>query len=175
MRRSPALAMALGAAVVFAAAACGRRPESPQATVTQFYTMLDAAGIGRVPDSLQLEALRPYLADTLARALNGARVLRDSSQRASPTEKPPWADGDPFSSLFEGRTATVVKDTRTLGDTALVAVQFTNDRQKPAVVWIDTVVVVSQGGQYRIADIRYGSTWEFGFRGRLLNSLLAQP
>lgn len=161
-------------ATILLLAACGRQPATATEAVTQFYTVLDAVGVHRVPDAAQLKALAPYLGDSLAHVLDHARVLRDSAEKSAPGEKPPFADGDIFSSLFEGRTASVVKDSVARGDTTLVVVQFTNDAQKPAVDWKDTVVVVKQGERFRIADIRYGTAWEFGFRGRLLD-LLTTP
>lgn len=161
-------------ATILLLAACGRQPATATEAVTQFYTVLDAVGVHRVPDAAQLKALAPYLGDSLAHVLDHARVLRDSAEKSAPGEKPPFADGDIFSSLFEGRTASVVKDSVARGDTTLVVVQFTNDTQKPAVDWKDTVVVVKQGERFRIADIRYGTAWEFGFRGRLLD-LLTTP
>jgi hypothetical protein len=151
--------------------ACGRTPTTPTAAVMQFYTILDAIGVRRVPDATQWSSLRPFLADSLAGALAKARIARESAERAAPGEKPPFADGDPFSSLFEGRTSFVVESSIARGDSALVVVRFTNDTQKPAVQWRDTVVVIPDSGSLRIADIRYGTAWEFGYRGRLLELL----
>ncbi|MBY0490684.1 MAG: hypothetical protein K2R93_12655 [Gemmatimonadaceae bacterium] len=176
---SPRIVQLAGRAVLAAALAgsladCGRPAANATEAVTQFYAVLDAAGVHRVPDAAQLTALTPYLADSLAHALDRARAMRESAETSAPGEKPPFADGDIFSSLFEGRTASVVKDSVARGDTTLVVVQFTNDTQKPPVEWKDTVVVVNQGGRFRLADIRYGTAWEFGFRGRLLD-LLTTP
>lgn len=162
-------------AVLLLATACGRTAKSATAAVAQFYTVLDAAGVNRVPDAAQLQAMGPYLTDSLAHALTMARNAREAAEKAAPNDKPPFADGDPFSSLFEGRTSLAVKDSIARGDTTLVVVQFTNDTQKPPVNWKDTVVVVKQGEQFRVADIRYGTAWEFGFRGRLLDLLTANP
>ncbi len=163
------------AAALLVSVACGRTAKTATAAVAQFYTVLDAAGVNRVPDAVQLQAISPYLTDSLAHALTMARNARELAEKAAPNEKPPFADGDPFSSLFEGRTSITVKDSIAHGDTTLVVVQFTNDTQKPPVNWKDTVVVVKQGEQYRVADIRYGTEWEFGFRGRLLDLLTAKP
>jgi hypothetical protein len=137
----------------------------------QFYTVLDALGIRRVPDAVQWQSLRPFIADSLAGALTAARLAQDSAIARAPDEKPPFADGDPFSSLFEGRTAFRIDRTILRGDSAFVLTVFTNDTQKPAVTWTDTVVVLPQGDGHRIADVRYGANWEFGFRGRLLDLL----
>jgi hypothetical protein len=170
MRRSLAV-LVLGAV----AAACGREARAPSIAVSQFYSVLDAAGIHRVPDAAQMPALAPLLADSLRHALETARRTRESSERAAPGDKPPFADGDIFSSLFEGRSTWVVKDSLARGDTTFVLVQFSNETTKPAVTWQDTVVVVAQAQRFVIADIRFGTAWEFGFRGRLLELLTAQP
>lgn len=169
--RARVFCRALGVVATAMLAACGRQAATATEAVTQFYAVLDASGVNRLPDAQQLTALAPYLGDSLVARLDRARALRDSAEKAAPDEKPPFADGDIFSSLFEGRTASVVKDSVTRGDTTLVVVQFTNDQEKPAVDWKDTVVVVQQGARFRIVDIRYGATWEFGFHGRLLDML----
>jgi hypothetical protein len=155
-------------------AACARGPSTPATAVMQFYTVLDALGIRRVPDPVQWQSLRPFIADSLAKALTHARQMRDSARMRAPGDKPPFADGDPFSSLFEGRTSFRVDSTITRGDSALVVTIFTNDTQKPAVTWTDTVVVLKQGDMHRVADVRYGTEWEFGYRGRLIELLLAR-
>lgn len=155
-------------------AACARGPSTPATAVMQFYTILDALGIRRVPDPVQWQSLRPFIADSLAGALTQARLMRDSARMRAPQDKPPFADGDPFSSLFEGRTSFRVDSTITRGDSALVVTIFTNDTQKPAVTWTDTVVVLKQGDMHRVADVRYGTEWEFGYRGRLIDLLLAR-
>lgn len=145
--------------------------KTPAHAAVQLYAMLDALGVQTVPDSLSLTALRPFLSDSLADALAHADQARREATRERPDEKPVFADGDPFSSLFEGRTSARPDTTITHGDTALVVMAFTNNTQRPAVNWRDTVVVTREQGRYVVADIRYGTTWEFGFTGRLLDLL----
>lgn len=147
--------------------------KTPAHAAVQLYAMLDALGVQTVPDSLSLTALRPFLSDSLADALAHADQARRTAARERPDEKPVFADGDPFSSLFEGRTSARPDTTITQGDTALVVMTFTNTTQRPAVNWRDTVVVTRERGRYVVADIRYGTTWEFGFTGRLLTILRA--
>lgn len=62
------------------------------------------------------------------------------------------------------------------GDSAFVTVAFTNTEQKPPVSWADTVVLVKvmppaekapTTPVWRVADLRYGTDWEFGYRGTL--------
>lgn len=141
----------------------------------QLYAMLDALGVQGLPDEEALRALRPFLTDSLADALAQADVARRTAAAQAPEEKPPLADGDPFSSLFEGRTDARPDTVLTRGDTALVVMAFSNTTQRPAVHWGDTVVVTPAKGRLVVADIRYGAGWEFGFTGRLLEVLHRVP
>jgi hypothetical protein len=160
---------------VAAAASCrDRAPDTPATTVVQFYTMLDALGVHAIPEQTALTSLRPFVADSLASLLDAARQLRDSSAKAMPDEKPPFADGDPFSSLFEGRSTWTPAKTITVGDTALVVTTFTYAATPPTVTWSDTVVVTREHERFVVADIRYGTNWDFGFRGRLRELLAAR-
>jgi hypothetical protein len=139
--------------------------------VEQWYAVLDALGTHTVPEPTALEALRPFMADTLVRLMQRAHVVRDSVRALVPREKPPFVDGELFASLFEGYTEGHPRATRTVGDTALVVMAFTNDIQKPTVRWSDTVVVVRERGRYVVVDLRYGAGWDFAAHGRLLSTL----
>ncbi|HEY0930328.1 MAG TPA: hypothetical protein VGE27_10460 [Gemmatimonas sp.] len=141
----------------------------------QLYAMLDALGVRGVPDAEQLRALRPFLGDSLANALASADAARTTAAQRAPDEKPPFVDGDPFSSLFEGRTDARPDTVISHADTAFVVMAFSNATQRPAVNWKDTVVVTRAQGRFVVADIRYGTAWEFGFTGRLLNVLHSEP
>ncbi len=141
----------------------------------QLYAMLDALGVRGVPDAESLRALRPFLTDSLAEALAHADAARRGAAARAPDEKPPFADGDPFSSLFEGRTDARPDTVLTRGDTALVVMAFSNATQRPPVHWRDTLVLTKSQGRLVVADIRYGAGWEFGFTGRLLEVLQSVP
>ena len=78
----------------------------------------------------------------IALALASADSVRTADTKRAPTEKPAFADGDVFSSLFEGRTAFRVASTTVRAETTFVVMAFTYDTQKPAVTWRDTLVVV---------------------------------
>ena len=170
--RCPTLALVVLASLGSACAPA--EATTPQHAVMQLYAMLDALGVHSVPDAPALRALRPFLGDSLAEALGRADAARTQAAQQEPDEKPPFADGDPFSSLFEGRTDARPDTVLVQGDTAFVVMAFANATQKPAVNWRDTVVVTRVDGRYVVADIRYGTDWEFGFTGRLLD-LLQHP
>ena len=152
-------------------------PSSPSETAAQFYTLLDGLGVRGVPDSLALDALRPYLDTTLVLLLTDARQERDNASRRAPDEKPPFLEGDMFGSLFEGNTSFGIRSLSTRGDTTFAVMAFTNAMQPPTVKWTDTLVIVPHANatpkspQFVIADLRYGAGWDFGNRGTLVENL----
>lgn len=137
----------------------------------QFYTMRDAVGVSGAPDTKELAALNPFITDSLSRQLAAADSVRSADMKRAPDEKPAFVEGDLFSSLFEGPTSYRPQPAIERGDVTLVPIMFVYDRQPPAVTWTDTVVVKQQNGQWRVHDIRYGGTWDFGNKGSLLQSL----
>ena len=160
---------------MFTAGCAPKGSTTPSQTAMQLYAMLDALGVRGVPDEDALRALRPFLTDSLADALAHADAERRVAVQEAPDDKPPFADGDPFSSLFEGRTEARPDTVVMRGDTALVVMAFSNKTQRPAVNWRDTIVVTPFNGRLVVADIRYGAGWEFGFTGRLLEGLYSVP
>lgn len=175
--RRPWSALLVALTVVsFSAAGCANeRDTTPPKLVVQFYTMRDAVGIDGAPTESQLAAIRPFIADTLAHLLTNADAQRTLESQQAPNEKPSFADGDLFSSLFEGPTSYRPQEPIGTGNRVLVPTVMANDREKPAVVWTDTVVVVKVKGHWRVQDVIYGGTWDFGNKGALLKSLAATP
>ncbi len=161
----------LASAALLATGCRGGRAAEPHQVVQRFYTMREAAGIFGAPTPEQLRALQPFIADTLARLLGAADSVRSADKRAAPSEKPRFTDGDMFSSLFEGATTVTPQRAVGTGDTVRVIVRLSNDQQKPPVVWSDTAIVVRQRGEWRLLDLHFGGTWEFGPHGSLLHQL----
>ena len=168
--RARTAAIALGIASVLAGCR-GNRPATSTDVVMQFYTMRDAAGITRMPTAKELAALRPFIADTLARALADADSMRTADETRVPDAQPSFADGDPFSSLFGGSTSYRVMPALDSIAPVRVPVEFTNDSQRPAEHWTDRAVVVQQAGRWVMRDIRYGGTWDVANKGSLLSQL----
>jgi len=162
----------LSCLLVLVLSACApSAPRSPDEAVSQWYTMLDALGTHTVPEPQALDALRPFMSDTLHHLMQRAHAVRDSVRALVPREKPPFVDGELFASLFEGYTAWNPMDTRAVGNTALVIMAFVNDTQKPEVRWTDTVIVVRERNRYVVTDVRYGAGWDFAAKGTLQHAL----
>jgi len=126
-----------------------------------------------VPDSARLARLRPFLTDSLARLLAAADSMRSADIARSRDEKPRWADGDIFTSLVEGPSSFYIKPGIRDGEAVKVPMAFRHQEQGDtvAVEWVDTAIVVSEGGRTVVADIRFGGTWPYGRKGTLVEVL----
>lgn len=153
---------ALVVVLFFVFAATVSAADAPRKVVEDFYTLHIANRPAGLPDGEQLARLKPYFSDRLYALIVDALAYRDEMQRRHPDEKPPYVDGDPFTSLFEGPRAFEV--VRVDGDE--VRVRFAYDDAK----WED-VVVVKDG---RIDDVIFGGAGEFNPAGRLSEALQAR-
>ncbi|MBL0939563.1 MAG: hypothetical protein IBJ03_11745 [Gemmatimonadaceae bacterium] len=147
------------AVLALVASGCGKTTDAtPRDVAMQFYVTLEAAGVRGIPEARAMPALEPYLTSELTTRLKEAAASADPQRSI-------------FSGLYEGYSTYYVQDTRLLGDTALVIMGFSNMTQKPAVKWSDTLVVIKGPPSWRVADLRYGGNWDFGYRGTLTGVL----
>jgi|CXWL01.1.fsa_nt_gi hypothetical protein len=154
-----------------AALLAGCTRDTPQHTVTAFYDILRDAKVTGAPSVEQLARLAPLLGNELETTLDSARIRRDGDAAARPDEKPAFAEGDLFSSLFEGSTSAVPEAPTSNAAVYRVVVRLRNDSVSPAVEWTDTVVVATELGKLVVTDIRYGGSWPFATRGNLVQTL----
>jgi hypothetical protein len=156
----------------------GATTRTPTGVVERFYAARIDSQMSGAPTAEELESVAPYLTPELQELLADARRLRDGEAAATPDEKPAFADGDLFSSLFEGPTAFRVVRDQAQGDVHHVRVRFVYAREPETVSWEDSVVVVPQGQSWAIADVEYAGDWDFASRGTLqanLRRALARP
>ena len=158
--------------VSLAAIGCQSAP-APNATsvVQQFYRTVIADSVSGAPTQKQLADVSPYLSDTLKSLLVAVRKRNDADVSRAPDEKPSFAEGDLFSSLFEGPNAAEVIADSARGPARVATVRMTYTGATPAVTWTDRVVLVLQNGHYVIDDIEYGGTWDFATKGTLKSTL----
>lgn len=185
------------AVLVSVLAACGRSPSpapsetsqaapaaAPEQVVADFYAALAAQRPSGAPTDAQRAVLAPLLSAELTGLLQRADAARAAARAAAPMEKPPFTDGDLFSSLFEGPTAHVVGKAvpaadapgGRLGDLRVpVTLTHVSD---PAgggkgTTWTDTVLLREENGRFVVADIAFGGDWDFANKGGLLSGLRA--
>jgi len=173
----------LAALAIFALASCAVArdtaavkpvdPDSPEATVTAFYEICIEEKITGLPSDKQFEELRPLLSDSLASLLADARMEQAEFSREYPDEKPPWVEGDLFSSLFEGPTRFTAGKAAIHGKNATVTVSFADDNagEKPFEWKDDVLLVLNDDENWVIDDIVYRGNWDFASKGRLSDTL----
>jgi hypothetical protein len=138
-----------------------------------FYRDLRRQAVSGLPSAEVWARLRPRLTPELAAAFEAARVEQAAFRRAHPQEKPPWVDGDLFSSLFEGPQAFRLGDALTREDRSEVAVHCVYGEGAGATQWTDVLLLRRTASGWRVDDLRYGGTWDFALRGSLRQMLAA--
>lgn len=174
MRRSRTSATAALTAGLLLAVGCLRSlDDAPDEVVRGLYQILQDSAVTGAPSPGALAAMAPFVTRELLDLLAAAAALRDAEAAANPGDKPPYVEGDLFSSLFEGPTGLTIPARRPAAPDSLLVLEFRDTRETPAIVWTDTVLLRREDGRLVVADIRYGATWEFANRGSLVEALRA--
>ncbi len=106
--------------------------------------------------------------------LGAAGQLMDGFARKYPREKPPYVEGDLYSSSFEGPTSATVErvsysgQNRAVADVRLDYVDAVNND-----VWRDRVHLRVENGVWKVADFDLNAGYAFGNSGSLLKELYA--
>lgn len=156
--------------------ACARSSSAadatPQEVVKAFYDWRIRSQMTGAPDEQQLSEMAPYVSAELLALLAAAPPAAAANPgKKSRSARRAFTEGDLFSSLFDGPTTFKVQSLETQGAEQFVPVRFTSAKQLPAVNWVDRIKVVNEDGHYVVADIEYGSHWEFGTRSTLSDAL----
>jgi hypothetical protein len=136
-------------------------------TVKRFYNTYRAQRFSGLPNAAQLSKLAPYLSASLQTLIRAAQKEQDRCEKAAPDEKPPWVEGDMFTSNFEGFTWFQIQN----GPDTIVAFEYVDRGHR--VAWTDRVMLVQEQGRWVIDDVVYGRTEGFtsGFGKRLREGL----
>jgi hypothetical protein len=144
--------------------------ESATRIVERFYHVYLKLGVSGLPDRKQSKALEPFLSRDLGKLLAAARQRQAAEIRRYPGDKPPWDDGDLFSSLFEGAQHFQVDAASVSAKKATVPVHLSRNG-KAIVRWTDTFVLTLTKDGWRICDIKMGGAWAFK-QGETLRKIL---
>ena len=90
-----------------------------------------------------------------------AKRERDRFIKENPEEKPPWIEGDLFSSLFEGASAFRVGPTTMHGGRAEVKIHLVYREGGDTVRWTDTLILSRTKDGWRVWDIVFNGDWAF--------------
>jgi len=128
-----------------------------------------------IPDAAGRAKYEPFITPALKQLLvDGDKAEAEFAKNNK--DSPPLIEGDLFTSNFEGATSYRVGACKGDGKKAECAVALTyddhgtNPKDKP-VTWTDTVTVAMTAKGWRVDDIAFGATWEFGNHGRLTKTL----
>jgi hypothetical protein len=153
----------------------------PDSVVEHFYKTYLPKWTGGLPYGRDLEELRPFLSDNLYRLINEALEYQKRFIALHPEElsssggpaiiyKPPFIDGDYFSSSFEGpKSFKILKTEKAPNGSYLVHVLFVYDQSVAG--WEDVIIVIKERGVYVIDDVIYSGAGDFNPKGRLTDRL----
>lgn len=148
---------------------------SPETAVADFYSWRIASKVSGAPSPAEQVVLRPLVTKELHCLLGAAWTLMDAAHKKFPNEKPPYVEGDLFSSSFEGPTSFKVLHVTSTGPTRAVAqVRLTyQDKHTRPSHWRDKVYLQLEDGRWRVADVDRNAGFAFGQSGSLLRNLSA--
>lgn len=143
----------------------------PGEAARSFYGELRRLRVTGLPTGASWSALAPRMTEELAAAFQRARAEQADFIKKHPDEKPPWIEGDLFSSLFEGPLAFEIGEAAVKGDRAEVPVVCTHAEGGKSTKWTDRIMLRKSIKGWFIDDVRYGGTWDFANTGTLRAAL----
>lgn len=145
--------------------------KDPETAARVFYTELRRLGVSGLPEESAWEKLRGFCSESLGAALDRAVKEQAEFMRKFPDEKPPWIEGDLFSSLFEGPRQFSVGKAKVQGEMAEVPVECSYTEGGETTKWTDVLILSKSGEAWLIDDVRYGGEWDFANSGTLKEAL----
>lgn len=123
-------------------------PEAAAMTFFQHYQSMKLTGL---PSDKEIRQLAPWLSNGLRKTIAAARAEQARCMKAFKDEKPPWIEGDLFTSNFEGFTTFQVNKTEAASTRLTLQFEYVENGQKFA--WKDDVEMVREGGSWKLNDI----------------------
>lgn len=173
MRRHLHFSLALAILTFFTAASHLLAADSatPKEVSKLFYDKLRLLKVRGLPVGDDWAQIKPLVTDKMTAAIESAQKEQADFIKKHPGEKPPWIEGDLFSSLFEGSTSHEVVTEKIHGNEAEVSVLFTYEYNGQKTTWNDTLILQKTNNSWLVADLKYAGDWDFASKGTLLQSL----
>jgi hypothetical protein len=168
--RARALAVLLTLA---AGPALGGEPDDLAKAAHAFYDVyLTLHPSDGIPDKATQAKFVPVVSPALLQLFVDGDAAEDRYAKATKNQSPPLIEGDLFTPNFEGATSYVVGTcvADAAGGHCPVTLTYDDHKDKPF-RWTDTVFLVRTQQGFRVDDIAYGGTWDFGNKGRLTRTL----
>ena len=145
---------------------------TPDVTADRFYRTYLKFNVRGLPNEKELKALSPFLSRDLQQLFKDARSTQQKYIREHPDDKPPWDDGDLFTSLFEGANSFRLGAPRKKGARAEVPVYLAYRGGGSTTRWSDVLVLTRTRDGWRVWDILLKGEWAFK-SGASLRSILS--
>ncbi len=157
--------------VTSALAADGKRDIEKAADA--FYKLYLKVQPSGVPRESEQRKFSPYISVSLAKLLKHADQAERKYYRATKGQSPPLAEGDLFTSLFEGAAAFKVLscEKKTAAGSCWVEFTYVDPGDRSSFKWKDRVYLVKEPRGWRVDDIEFLGDWEFMHKGRLKDIL----
>jgi hypothetical protein len=157
---------------------------TPESAVKDFYSTVMKIPKAGVPDKNELRLLAPFLSKKLTSLFRDAFAFREQFIKDNPPkiledgmrieDKPPFCDGDIFSSNFEGATSFDVGKSYKSGSSYRIDLHLVYIDKSGKVSWTDAIYVIEENGRFVVDDMKFLGTWDFGNHGMLSKILLAR-
>lgn len=135
--------------ILFGIAAATLAFGQQQSVAHQFYSAYGATQMTGLPDEATMRKIGPHLSAGLKQALRAAQAEAARCRAAFPSDKPPFVEGDLFTSNSEGFTRFEV-------ERGGAAVRFEYVEGAYRINWRDELKLVKEGGRWVIDDVRFG-------------------
>lgn len=150
---------------------------TPEAAAKAFYQVYARAKVMDIPNTKQQAVWKPVLSDNLMKLI----VLGDQGEQrwADKNKKepaPPLFEGDLFSSMVEGGAKLDDVKCDTAGDKSICTASLHvvgkgKDGKNETFRWQDKLDLIHTAAGWRVDDLEYGGTWDFGPKGKLSDQL----
>ncbi len=154
-------------------------PDPARQSVHSFYEAYSRSKFDGLPDKSQLARVEKHLSSTLAAAARTAQARQTACLKRRPDEKGPWAEGDLFSSNFEGFTRFQIATSpmRSTATRREYTIEFQYTENGRTFSWKDNAVVTLEHGRWLLDDVIYRRQEGFtsGFGANLKQSLTTDP
>lgn len=159
--------------LVLAAASVSYAGDTPESTVTGFYTAYIKLKTRGIPAAKDLAEYKPYITPELAGLLKSADDAEIKYKADTKGEVPPLVEGDIFTSLFEGADSFKVLSCEEKGSKAACSVEFKNKNpgDGKTFTWKDSPVLEKGKSGWLISDVEYKGDWDFAVKGNMTGLL----
>ena len=167
----PALFFAILTVIGLSITSRGQTVSSPTKVTRNFYAKYITLKMSGLPTNDQVREISPFVSDKIKDLIAADRRKQVAFLKKHPDEKPPWIEGDLFSSLSEGADSYKVGSARKSGNTAEVDVHLSYGEGSQSEKWTDTAVLKLIGGRWVIDNILFKGKWQSRSAGSLIKAL----